>query len=187
MLGAAFLAVALSNGPSTVALARCNSYNATQLEDRVRGFEKNPPLPAQRNDRYAELQIVLKSADDEESILHAICPDADYAPINAQLLATQAWALLLEGDLNRENYADKCPAAQVETTKGFVANAWLLIVHADPHESGKYPSVQTVRPKVADRAQALGLALPAVADTTNFWLSQVQSAANDAAKACPKQ
>ena len=118
MLAAAFLAVALSGGPSTVALARCNAANATQYEDRVRDFEKHAPSANDRNDRYAALQEIVDAATNEASILHEICSEADYAPLVAQLLATQAWALLEEGDLNRENYATKCPAGEAANPHG---------------------------------------------------------------------
>lgn len=187
MLFAAVFAAALSGGPSVVALARCNNYNATRLEDQVRTYDKNAPTAADRDARFVALEGVISSANDEAVILQGICSEPDMQPIAAQLFAVEAWALALESDLSREKDAKACPAAEIPVARGYVANAWLLLTRADFDATGKYPSVQNVLPKVQTRAAALNLTLPARQDTTNYWLTTVRDAGTEAAKSCPAQ
>jgi hypothetical protein len=188
MLFAAVLAAALSGGPSSVvALARCNNYNATHFEDQVRDYEKHPPTsPADRDARFAALEDVVSNANNEAIILQGICSPADFQPIAAQLFAVEAWSLALESDLSRQKDATACPAAETPVARGYVANAWLLLARADLEGTGRYPTVQTVLPKVQSRAAALNLTLPARIDTTNYWMNTVRDAGTEAAKNCPK-
>ena len=187
MLFAAALAAALSGGPSVVALARCNNLNATHYEDQVRDYEKHPPTGAtDRDARFAALEGVIASADNEMIILQGICSPADFQPVAAQLDAVDAWALVLESDLSRQKNATECPAAEVPIAQGYVANAWLLLSRADLDATGKYPTVQNVLPKVQTRAAALKLTLPARYDATNYWVTTVRNAGTEAAKGCPK-
>ncbi|HET9028552.1 MAG TPA: hypothetical protein VFN49_00085 [Candidatus Aquilonibacter sp.] len=183
MLFAALIAATIS-APSTVAVSRCNNYVTTSLEDKVRGFDRRPPSAKDRNDRYAALQGITASANEEADILHAVCSDDDYVPIAAQLSAVEAWTQLLEADLNQANYDDKCKAAAQPVARAFVAHAWLLLVKADPEQTGRYPSIQNVLPKAKTRAAALGLTLPTPADTSAYWLTQQQQAADEAIKTC---
>ncbi len=188
MLFAAVLAAALSGGPSSmVALARCNNLNATHYEDAVRGYEKHPVTSApDRDTRFAALQDVIASADNESIILQGICSQADFEPIAAQLFAVEAWALALESDLSRQKNAATCPAAELPVARGYIANAWLLVTRADINASGRYPTVQTVLPKVQSRAATLNLTLPARIDTTTYWMTGIRDAATEAAKSCPQ-
>lgn len=187
MFFAAVLAATLSGGPTVVALARCNDYNATHLEDQVRSYEKNPAAtPADRETRFAALEAVLSSADNEAIVLQSICSEPDFIPKAAHLFAIEAWALALESDLSREQNAKDCPAAEIPVARGYIANAWLLLSRADLDATGKYPSVQNVLPKVQTRAAALNLTLPARIDTTHYWMTTVRDAGTEAAKTCPK-
>lgn len=186
MLFAAVFAAALSGGPSVVALARCNNLNATHLEDQVRGYEKNPPKPADFDTRFADLQAVIGSADNEAIILKGVCSEGDFERIDAQLNAVQAWALVLESDMSRQKNAKDCPAAEIPAAKAYIANAWLLLARADLNATGKYSSVQNVLPKVQTQATALNLTLPAREDTTQYWLNTVRDGATEAAKGCPQ-
>jgi hypothetical protein len=185
MLFGAILAAAL-RGPSDVAFSRCNDNVATQLEDRVRGFEGRPPSADASDARFVALQLIISNADEESVILRAVCAEDDYRPLAAHLLAVQAWALLLESDLNRANYAMRCPPAELPVAKALIANAWVLIARADPSGTAPYPTVKTVRAKVLSRASAAGLTLPAPDLATAYWLSGLQQAGSDAIGACPK-
>ncbi len=186
MLFAGVLAVALSGGPSVVALARCNDLNATHLEDQVRGYEKRPPSAADLDTRLGDLQAVISGADNESIILHGVCSEADFAPLAAHLDAVQAWAYALESDLSREKNAKACPAAEIPVARAYVANGWLLLARADLDATGKYSPVQNVLPKIQNRAAALNLTLPGRYDATQYWLDGIRAAATDAAKGCPQ-
>ncbi len=186
MLFAAVLAAALSGGPSVVALARCNNLNATHLEDQVRGYEKHPPAPADVDARFADLQAVNSSADNESIILKGVCSEADFVPISAQLAAVKAWSDVLEADLSRQKNATACPAAEIPVARAYVANGWFLVARADLDATGKFPALQNVLPKVQARAAALNLTLPGRDDTTQYWLGTIQDAATTAAKGCPQ-
>lgn len=183
MLFAAVLAATLA-APTEVAVARCNNYNATHLEDQVRAFDRRPPNAADRDARFTALRDVVSSADEEAGILHAVCGESDFAPLAGQLLAVQAWALALESDLDLANYATHCTAAAKPVAQALIGNAWLLLVRADPAQQGKYPTVQTVKPKVVSRAADLGLTLPAPPDTSVYWVTQLQQAGTAAVSAC---
>lgn len=186
MLFTAALALALG-GPVYVASgSRCNNIVSTKLEDRARGFDRRPPNATDRNDRYVALQGISSEADQEADILHAVCPEADFPPLEAQLLAVKAWTLLLEADLNQANYAARCPAAATPVASALVGNAWLLIVRADPESTGRSGTVNAVKPKVLSRAAALSLTLPTVDDASAYWVTQLQQKADEAAAGCPK-
>ena len=186
MLFAAVFAAALSGGPSVVALARCNNLNATHLEDQVRGYEKHPPSAAEFDTRFADLQAVISSADDESIILKGVCGENDFVPLVAHLDAVEAWALTLESDMSRQKNAKDCPAAEIPVARSYVANAWLLLARADLDATGKFPSVQNVLPKVQTRATALTLTLPGRSDTTQYWLNTIRDSATEAARGCPQ-
>ena len=177
--------VVLAASPG-VAPRRCNTHLATQLEDRVRDFERHPPSAKDFNDRFVELQLTISSADQEIGILQSVCSEPDAVPIVAQLSAVQAWALLLESDLNRQNYAKRCPDAEVAVSRAFVGNAWVILSKTDPTGTGRFPSVKNVVPKVQARAASLSLTLPAPADATAFWLGQLQHTASEAQNRCPQ-
>lgn len=182
MLHAAVLAIALNTMVS--AQSRCNDLNATQLQDRLRADERAVPAPDQRDARFADLQSIAKSASDEELILQSVCSESDLIPLSSTLLALQAWSLALQSDLAFVEYGEQCPAAKNAVTGGFVAAAWLDL--ADGRRSNPHPPglLATVEAKVRTRAAAVGLTLPAVADTSNYWMTRVQEAGRDAAKAC---
>jgi hypothetical protein len=153
----------------------------------VRDYEKHPAVTASDRDaRFAALDAVASSANNEAIILQSTCSEPDFQPIAAQLFAVQAWALAQESDLSRQKNATACPAAEMPVARAYIANAWLLLTRADITASGKYPSVQNVLPKVQTRAAALNLTLPARMDTTNYWLTTVRDAASEAAKSCPQ-
>ena len=165
---------------------RCNTHLATQLEDRVREYDRRPPGAKDFNDRFVELQLLISSADQEIGILQSVCSEPDAVPIVAQLNGVQAWALLLESDLNRQNYAKRCPDAEVAVSRAFVGNAWVILSKSDPQATGRFPTVKTVVPKAQARAAALGMTLPAPADATAFWLGQLQHTASEAQNHCPQ-
>lgn len=184
------LAVAFANGPILVARGtpRCNNVTATRLEDEVRGYERHVAKaePAAWDERMAKFHDILANMSVEEDVLKSVCPAEDFVPITSQMDATRAWVHALESDIARAEYARDCPAQELPVAAGFVAQAWLDLVTASPNGmTASTKLVQELTPKIKSRAVAVHLTLPAPAETSNYWMTQVQAAGRTAAQACP--
>jgi hypothetical protein len=67
-----------------------------------------------------------------------------------------------------------------------LSGAWLSLANVVNNANGTVPaSFQDVIPKVQTRAQAVGLPLPAWADTSAYWRDQVHAKAKAAIATCP--
>ncbi len=184
------MAVAMANGPVMIARGtpRCNGVVATRVEDDVRGYEGHPAkaVPEEWDARMGKFHDLLATMSVEEDVLKAVCPADDFVPIKSQMDATRAWVFALESDIARAEYVKDCPAQELPVASGFVAQAWPDLVTATP-EGMTTPTklVTELTPKIKSRAVAVSLTLPVPADTSNYWMTQVQAAGRTAAQACP--
>jgi hypothetical protein len=183
------LAVAVANGPVVIARGtpRCNNVVATRLEDEVRGYERHTAKaePNAWDERMAKFHDVMANMGLEEDVLKSVCPEPDFSPIKSQMDATRAWVFALESDIARAEYVRDCPAQELPVAAGFVAQAWLALVTATPEGTAATKLVIELTPKIKARAVAVSLTLPIPANTSNYWMTQVQATGRTAAQACP--
>ena len=183
------MAVAMANGSELIARGtpRCNGVVATRLEDAVRGYERRPAkaVASEWDARMGTFRDLLDTMAVEEDVLKAVCPAGDFVPIKSQMDATRAWVFALESDIARAEYAKDCPAQELPVAAGFVAQAWLNLVTASPDATTPTKLVMELTPKIKSRAASVNLPLPLPADTSNYWMTQVQAAGRTAAQACP--
>lgn len=187
MFHSLIMAVAIANGPVLIARGspRCNNVIATQLGDQLRGFEKHPAKPEDWDKRFAALKDLLSQADIEQGVLTSVCPENDLVPVASQLEATRAWAIMQESDIARDEYAQDCPAQGKPVTAGFLAEAWLHAIKATPDGTKPAKLTTEVQSMIQTRAETVELKLPPPADTSNYWMTGIQSQGRTAAKACP--
>lgn len=171
-----------------VAVNRCNSQTVDEANARVRDYDRHASgnAPAQILQRYAAIADVLAILREEHEILDSICgSDAARAPLFAEIAATAAWALTLEADAAGRLNAS-CPAAAQALPTIMLADAWLSLANVVNDSAGVVPAAFTdVIPKVQSRAQAVGLTLPAWAETSAYWRDQVRDRAKAAVATCP--
>ncbi|MBV8344573.1 MAG: hypothetical protein JO190_06230 [Candidatus Eremiobacteraeota bacterium] len=186
LLGAAVPAHA--ERPLLVASNRCNSQTIDDASSRIREYDRHGPgaSSAKLLQRYGAIADVLSVLNEERDILDSICSnDADRAPLFAQIAGYSAWALVLESDVAAKLNAS-CPAAASALPRIMLADAWLSLANVVNANGGAVPATfADVIPKVRTRADAVGLTLPAWADTSAYWASQVRDKAKTAIATCP--
>ena len=172
---------------AVAAASRCNSRTISDYQNQIRGYDAHPPRdnPGALNARLGDIAHILEALNEEHGVLDNICPsDDDKAPLFAELNATVAWALALQSDIAAK-LNPSCPLPPscsprpcshrpgwrpptVNDNNGTVAKALLEMI-----------------PKVQTRAAAVGLTLPAYADTSAYWRDQVADQARQAVAICP--
>ncbi len=174
--------------PILVASNRCNSQTIDDASSRVRDYDRHGPGngSAKLLQRYGALVEVISTLNEERDILDSMCAsDAQRAPLFAQIAAYSAWALALEADVAAQLNAS-CPAAATALPTMMLADAWLALANVVNANGGAVPASFTdVISRVKTRADAVGLALPAWADSSAYWASQVRDKAKTAITTCP--
>jgi hypothetical protein len=197
-LGTAFLAAAIlvvSFGPAgarasgsagqAVAITRCDSKNINDYQDRVQDWDRHPARGTQDElKRLADLQDVVNGLAQERGVLDAVCPEnQSRAPFNSQIAAVQAWAYALEADVAIA-LGPPCPSAGNAIPQQLLANAWFALAGNITENGATVTSVAQVVPKVQSRAAKINFTLPAVAETSNYWVTQTADATKAAIAAC---
>lgn len=176
------------SGGALVAASRCNARTIDDYQGQIRSDDAHPPRdnPAALNARLGDIADILQGLNEEHGVLDNICAtDTDKAPLFAQLNATVAWALALQSDIAAKLNA-ACPPAAKALPAAMIAQAWLAIAASVNDNGGIVPkAVVQVIPKVQTRAAAVGLTLPAYADTSAYWRDQVGDQAKAAVAICP--
>ncbi len=187
MFGAFVLAAGLGAWPFAVASVpgRCNGQVADALADRAER------LIAQRG-REPDAQIaagerLLGDIRGEAEIDAAVCPsEAALVPIARQLHAAAALAYLAQADAALAKFAVACPLARDRIAAAFMAGAWLEVAQGVP-ATGEVPQLLApIVPLIRARAAQVKLALPAFADTSNYWKTTVQAQGRTALARCHK-
>jgi hypothetical protein len=160
---------------------------ASDLDSQVRNLSAHPPAASNGNQQFATLTSLINQAGIEESVLQAACPnETDRIPIDSQLHATTAWALVQQADLVQAQSTASCPAASEAVTAQFLGAAWYEIAKGTPVNPPVPRAIASVAPMVQTRAAAVKLTLPPVADTSAFWRDGLQQKAQSAMGACIK-
>lgn len=168
--------------------ARCNARLISTLQSQVQAYDKQRPGTDQAAivKRFRDLDGVLHELDEERGVLDSVCSsDPQKAQYEGQLMAAAAWALALQSDLIPP--LATCPAGGKSVQVAMVAQAWFdLATPANASGGPPTPDVIAVEPKVKERADALGLPLPALGDASAYWRTTVTEQAKQAAAAnCP--
>ena len=173
---------------AVAAASRCNSRTISDYQNQIRGYDAHPPRdnPGALNARLGDIADILEALNEEHGVLDNICPsDDDKAPLFAELNATVAWALALQSDIAAKLNAS-CPPAAKSLPAAMLAQAWLAIAATVNDNNGTVAkALLEVIPKVQTRAAAVGLTLPAYADTSAYWRDQVADQARQAVAICP--
>lgn len=171
-----------------VAASRCNSRMINEYQGEIRAYDARPPKndPVAMNQRLTEIGGILESIGEEHNVLDSICPnETDKAPLFAQLAATTAWGLALQSDIALKLNVS-CPQAEKALPAAMLGAAWLALAATVNDENGHVPpTVAEIVPKIQSRAAAVGLTLPAYAETSAYWRDQLTSQAREAVKECP--
>jgi hypothetical protein len=174
--------------PMQVAVNRCNSQTVDDAYARVRDFDRHAPGGTSDDllQRIGAITGLLATLREEREILDSICTsDAARAPLFAQIAATTAWALTLESDVAVRLNASCPPAARALATM-MLSDAWLTMANVVNDSGGPVPAIFVdVISKVQSRAQAVGLTLPAWADTSAYWRDRVRDRAKADVATCP--
>lgn len=191
----AALAVWLGSGipagaatPVLVAANRCNSQTIDDASTRLREYDRRGTSgnSGQLLQRYGAIVDVVAVLNEERQILDSVCSsDAQQSPLFAQIAALSAWALVLEADIAAKLNASCGAAAQALPTM-MLSDAWLALANVVNEQGAAVPTAfNNVIPRIQSRAQALGLALPAWAETSAYWRDQVHAKAKAALSTCP--
>jgi hypothetical protein len=171
-----------------VAVNRCNGQTIDDASTKVRDYDRHGPggSSARLLQRYAAIAEVISVLNEERQILDSVCSsDAQKAPFFAQVAAFSAWALALESDVAAKLNAS-CGAAAKALPTMMLSDAWLGLATVVNNDGGTVPTAfGDVIPKIQTRAQAVGLTLPAWADTSAYWSNQVHAKAKAAIATCP--
>ncbi len=185
LLGAAAPTYAAS--PILLASNRCNSQTVDDASSRIRDYDRHAPGTgsAKLLQRFGAIAEVIATLNEERGVLDSMCSDAQRAPLFAQIAAYSAWALALQSDLAAKLNAS-CSAAATALPSMMLADAWLALANVVNADGGAVPATfEDVIPKVRTRADAVGLALPAWAETSAYWAGQVDDKAKAAIATCP--
>jgi hypothetical protein len=176
-----------AGAPILVASGRCNSQTIDDASSRIRDYDRHGPGSgsAKLLQRYGAIAEVISTLNEERDVLDSMCSsDAQRMPLFAQIAAYSAWALALESDVAAKLNAS-CAAAATALPTMMLADAWLALANVVNADSGAVPaSFADVIPKVQTRAAAVGLTLPAWAETSAYWSSQVRDKAKAAIATC---
>ena len=174
--------------PILVAANRCNSQTIDQASSRIRDYDRHGPggSTARLVERFGAIAEVIATLNEERDILDSICSsDAQRSPLFTQIATYSAWGLALESDVAAKLNAS-CAAAATALPTIMLADAWLALARVVNEDGGAVPaSFADVIPKVQTRAAAVGLTLPAWADTSAYWADQVRTKAKAAIATCP--
>jgi hypothetical protein len=173
---------------SVVAVDRCNGRMINDYAEEVRNDDARPPRnsPADLAKRFDDISQLLAGLNQERGILDIMCTsDAQKAPYFAQIGAAAAWALTLQSDI-ASKLEMPCAAGSKAFSQALLAQAWLDLASIVASTGGTLPpDVAQVAPKVQTHAAALGLTLPAYADTSSYWRDTISAQAKTAIEACP--
>ena len=189
VLALAMAAVAIGAHSSTaIAANRCTSLTIDGASERIRDYDRHPPAdrPSALNARYGAIADVISTLAEEHGILNSVCTnDAQKTPLFAEIAATSAWAIALESDIAAHLNAS-CPPAATAFPTIMLADAWLLLATVVNENGGRVPTTfNDVIPKIQSRATTVGVALPAWADTSQYWRDQIDAKEKPIIQACP--
>lgn len=178
-----------ASAPDTwVAAGRCNSQTIDDASQQIRDFDRRGPGGGTEHllARFGAIADVIAVLNEERDVIRSVCStDAQRAALFAQIAATAAWALTLEADVAAK-LNGSCPAAAQAMPTMMLSDAWLSLANVINEANGAVPAAfNDIIPKVQSRSQALGLALPAWADTSAYWRDQVHAKAKAAIATCP--
>lgn len=183
------LAVIVGAQTSSVSAAnRCNSLTIDAASARIRDYDRHPPAGTQTAlvARYGAIADVISTLTEEHGILNSVCAtEAQKTPLFAQITALSAWGIALESDIAARLNAS-CPPATKAFPTMMLADAWLSLANLVNENGGTVPTdFAEVIPKIQSRAQAVGLTLPAWADTSQYWRDQLDAKEKPIIQACP--
>jgi hypothetical protein len=183
------IAVVIGVRSSPVAAAsRCNSLTIDSESARIRDYDRHPPADAPNAlvTRYGAIADVISTLTEEHGILNSVCAaESQKIPLFAQIAAVSAWATALESDIAGRLNAS-CPGAAKAFPTIMLADAWLSLANVVNENGGVVPAeFAEVTPKIQSRAQAVGLTLPAWADTSQYWRDQLDAKEKPIIQACP--
>jgi hypothetical protein len=177
--------------PALIAVdsSRCTGQVLGEDQRQLAEFERHAPgaSNAEKLHRYADLNALLGSLNEERNVLDTVCAGDDQkAPLFADLAAAMALGLALQSDLAIAFNAS-CPDGAKALPAAMLAGAWLSLANF-MNESGAQTTpraITDVEPKIQSRAAAVGLTLPPFADTSAYWSGQVRAKAKAIIAACP--
>jgi hypothetical protein len=173
---------------TTVAMDRCNDRMVNDYAEEVRNDDARPPRnnPADLEKRFDALSQLLAGLNQERGILDIMCSsDAQKTAYFAEIGAAAALALALQSDIAGKLQLP-CAAGSKGFSQALVAQAWLDLASIVAAAGGTVPpNVAQVAPKVQSRAAAIGLTLPAYADTSGYWRDTIAAQAKTAIQGCP--
>jgi hypothetical protein len=183
------IAVVIGARSSPVPAAnRCNGLTIDSESARVRDYDRHPPAdtPSALVTRYGAIADVISTLTEEHGILSSICSsEPQKTALFVQIAAVSAWAIVLESDIAARLNAS-CPGAAKAFPSIMLADAWLSLANVVNENGGAAPpEFAEVTPKIQSRAQAVGLALPAWADTSQYWRDQLDAKEKPIIQACP--
>ena len=194
LLALAFAATVVGTAPPAragqvlVASDRCNGRMIDDYSQELRDLQARPPRGDQGSlaRQFGKVEAVLNSLNEERGIIDSVCAsDEAKAPLFAQLAVTAAQGLLTESDLALKLNLP-CPPAANAFAQQLVAQAWLNIANV-VNETGSAPprDITEAAAPIQARATALGMTLPAFAETSAYWRDGFTAKAKDAVLACP--
>jgi hypothetical protein len=170
-----------------IADARCNSQTINDASARIRDYDRHSPGgdAAQLLARYGAIADVLATLNEEREILSSVCSADAQAPLYAKIAELTASALVLEANVAARLNASCAAAAKAFPTM-MLADAWLTLANVVNNADGAVPpEFAGVTSRVQAEAQAVGFALPAWRDTSEYWRDQVHAKAKAAIATCP--
>jgi hypothetical protein len=182
---AAAMTIALSN-MTLASESRCSDREISAIYMQMQGYAQHPPPPAQAATRAIDISTAQSDAEQERTILLAVCPQRDFGPLASRLLAIEAWGDLLLAQLGAPVYSGQvCLSAANKETAAGTASAWFRLANATTASTPPDKLVATLTPQVQAQAARIGLALPIFSDATSYWEQQQDNAAKQALAACP--
>ena len=168
----------------TTTTGRCNDRVAGALEAQVTNWERHPPADRGIDAAFVSLQWLIADLSQEDEVLAAMCSSKDLAGLRTSIRSSEALAYLLQSDLAKRKYAT-CPDAQNKVAAGYIASAWLALERSIPEDATPDPDNEMAG-KVRERANGAGLKLVPLEQASNYWVGQVQAAAQKALAGCSK-
>lgn len=177
------LALMLPNANLIAGDSRCNDFQASQIQAQLQQFANRPAAKGQQEERLSAILAEQSDTMQERTILYAVCSADDFAPLNAQLYALDAWADLLARE-NGPSPVAACPDKQKVVDAGLVADAYLKLAQAATLAPKPAALVAKLLPQVQSLAAQSGVTLPAYSATTAYWASQYRDTAKQAIESC---
>jgi len=166
--------------------SRCSDRQTSAIYGQMQEFAQHPTSAARMAERAIDISTAQGDAEDERTILQAVCPQRDYPLLASRLYAIEAWGDLLLAQLGGPVFAGQvCPAAATKEAAASTASAWLRLAAASTTGGAPDKLVATLTPQVQAQALRVGLTLPALSDASAYWEQQQEAMAKQALADCP--